>query len=119
MELPSEDLVFTLTEDMLKRVLRAASILTLDNVTVFSEDGGLYFGVSDPKQKNSESFSIRISDYDGPEVSIVVSIQMLDFLPGDYEVTVSHQGNISLQFRNTAADVRYWLAAETDSYVKD
>lgn len=118
-ELPSVDLEFVLEDNHMKRVLKAASVLTLDTITLYSDNGGLYFGVSDPKQKNSDSFSVRIADYEGPELFIVVSIQMLRFMPGDYNVSISHgSSNIALQFSHSVADLRYWIAAESDSYVK-
>ncbi len=116
--LPTTDLEFSLDEDSLKRVLRAAAVFVLDTIQFYSEDGGLHFGVSDPKQKNSDSFSVRICDYDGPEIKLVVSIGKLTFMPGNYKVGISYStGQIMLQFTNTSRDVRYWTAPEAESTV--
>lgn len=118
--LPTLDLEFKLDEDSLKQVLRAAAVFVLDTVTVYSEDGGLYFGVSDPKQKNSDSFSVRIADYDGPEIKLIVSISKLTLMGGNYKVGISHStGQIMIQFTNLDRDVRYWTAPEADSTVEE
>ena len=120
LELPTVDVEFKLEEETLKRVLRAAAVFILDTVQVYSEDGGLYFGVSDPKQKNSDSFSVRISDYDGPEIKLIVSISKLTLMSGTYKVGISHStGQIMLQFTNLDRDLRYWTAPESDSYVNE
>lgn len=121
LSLPTVDLEFKLEEESLKRVLRAAAVFVLDTIQIYSESGGLYFGVSDPKQKNSDSFSVRISDYDGPELKIVVSISKLTLMPGNYTVGVSYStGQTMLQFTNEDRPVRYWTAPEAaESYVKD
>lgn len=120
LELPTVDLEFELDEDSLKRVLRAAAVFILDTVSVYSEDGGLYFGVSDPKQKNCDSFSVRISDYTGPELKLFISISKLTLMPGKYKVGISYAtGQTMLQFTNLDRDVRYWTAPETESYVNE
>ena len=120
LELPTVELEFKLDEDSLKQVLRAAAVFVLDTVTVYSEDDGLYFGVSDPKQKNCDSFSVRISDYTCPELKLFISISKLTLMPGKYKVGISYAtGQTMLQFTNLDRDVRYWTAPETESYVNE
>lgn len=117
--LPSEDLTFELDEESLKRVLRAASIFILDTITIYSKDGKLRFGVSDPKQNNSDSFSVDIADYEGPELKLVISISKLTLMPGSYTVGVCHTGGrFMIQFTHKDRDLRYWTAPESDSYVR-
>lgn len=118
LELPSEDVTFTLDEDSLKRVLRAASVFMLDTITIYSDGGRLHFGVSDPKQSNSDSFSVDICDYSGPEMKLVISISKLTLMPGNYKVGVSYStGQMMIQFTHLDRDLRYWTAPEADSYV--
>lgn len=116
--LPTTDLEFKLDEESLKRVLRAASVFMLDTITIYSEGGKLYFGVSDPKQKNSDSFSVEISDYTGPDIKLVISIDKLTLMPGNYNVGVSHStGQLMIQFTHLDRDLRYWTAPESESFV--
>jgi hypothetical protein len=116
--LPKPDLSFSLDQSTLDQVLRAASVLTIDTVTIFSEDNGLFFGVADPKIKNSDSFSVRLADYDGPALKLVISISKLTLLPGTYKVEVSHStAQIMIQFTNESRDLRYWTAPESNSKV--
>jgi len=119
LQIPSQDIQFNLDEDSLKRVLRAAAVFVLDTVTIFSSEGKLYFGVSDPNQKNSDSFSVEIGEYSGPEIKLVISISKLTLMPGSYAVTISHStGQTIILFDHLDRDLRYWTAPEADSYVE-
>ena len=120
LELPSEDIKFSLDDGSLKRVLRAAAVLSLDTVCFYSSDNGLYFGASDPKQQDSDSFSVRLDDYKGPEFKLFVSISKLTLLPGNYDIAVCYARKpMMVLFTNVDRDVRYWAGAELDSYVEE
>ena len=61
-ELPSEDVTFELSTDQLDKLLKAAAIYQLPDLSVVGENGAVKLLVRDKKNDTSNSFAIAVGD---------------------------------------------------------
>ena len=113
--MPEADVSFTLDNDTLNKLKRAASTLGHSEVSISGKDGVLSLSVVDSQNMTSNAFSI---DVDGtyPEDAVfnfILSINNLKMLPGDYEVQISSK--LISQFSRKDSNPKYWIALEKSS----
>jgi len=111
-DLPSEDVTFTLSTDQLVKLLKAAAIYQLSDLSVVGEAGVVKVVVRDKKNDTSNIFSIIVGETD-KEFSFNFKVENIKILPGTYEVVVSQK--LLSRFRNTDKDLTYYIALEPDS----
>ena len=111
-ELPSEDVTFELSTDQLDKLLKAASIYQLPDLSVVGENGAVKLLVRDKKNDTSNSFSIAVGDT-GSEFSFNFKVENIKILPGTYEIVVSQK--LLSRFSAKNHDLTYWIALEPDS----
>jgi len=113
--MPSADVSFTLTNDTLNKLKRAASTLGHDELSITGKDGVLSLSVIDNQNSTSNTFSIDIDGEFKPDISFnfILSISNLKILPGDYQVDISSK--LITQFKNNNVNVTYWIALEKTS----
>lgn len=108
--LPSVDVSFTLTNEHLKDVEKAAGVLALPEIVVFGDGRNVFLQAADTKNSTGDVYSINIGDTDKTFRAIFKS-ENIRIIPGDYEVTISSRG-ISHFF---GKEVEYWIAVEQSS----
>jgi len=115
LNMPETNVKFTLTNDTMNKIKRAASTLGHDEVSISGQDGVLSLSVVDSQNMTSNAFSIDVDgDFDKDAVfNFILSINNLKILPGDYEVAISSK--LISQFSHTSLDVKYWIALEKSS----
>ena len=113
--MPETNVKFTLTNDTMNKIKRAASTLGHSEVSISGQDGVLSLSVVDSQNMTSNAFSIDVDgDFDKDVVfNFILSINNLKILPGDYEVAISSK--LISQFSHTSLDVKYWIALEKSS----
>jgi len=111
-ELPSEDVTFELSTDQLDKLLKAASIYQLPDLSVVGENGAVKLLVRDKKNDTSNSFSIAVGDTES-EFSFNFKVENIKILPGTYEIVVSQK--LLSRFSAKNHDLTYWIALEPDS----
>ena len=113
--MPDPDVKFTLDNDTLNKLKRAASTLGHKEVSIKPDGSGiLSLSVVDSQNSTSNTYSIDIDgEYSAESFNFVLNIDNLKILPGDYEVSISTR--LITQFRHTELDVRYWIALEKTS----
>ena len=113
--MPSADVSFTLDNDTLNKLKRAASTLGHSEVSITGQDGVLSLSVVDSQNMTSNAFSIDVDGTypDGAVFNFILSINNLKMLPGDYEVQISSK--LISQFSNKEVDLKYWIALEKTS----
>ena len=113
--MPETNVKFTLTNDTMNKIKRAASTLGHSEVSISGQDGVLSLSVVDSQNMTSNAFSIDVDgDFDKDAVfNFILSINNLKILPGDYEVAISSK--LISQFSHTSLDVKYWIALEKSS----
>jgi hypothetical protein len=110
--LPSEDVCFLLDTKELDKLLKAASVYQLPDLSVVGEAGVVKLVVRDKKNDTSNDFSVIVGETD--EVfSFNFKVENIKILPGSYEVVISRK--LLSRFKNTGFDVSYWIALEPDS----
>jgi hypothetical protein len=110
--LPSEDVCFLLDTKELDKLLKAAAVYQLPDLSVVGEAGVVKLVVRDKKNDTSNDFSVVVGETD--EVfSFNFKVENIKILPGSYEVVISRK--LLSRFKNTSFNVTYHIALEPDS----
>ena len=110
--LPSEDVCFLLDTKELDKLLKAAAVYQLPDLSVVGEAGVVKLVVRDKKNDTSNDFSVVVGETD--EVfTFNFRVENIKILPGSYEVVISRK--LLSRFKNTGFDVTYHIALEPDS----
>ncbi len=112
MTLPSEDVSFELKTEQLDKLLKAAAIYQLPDLSVIGEAGVVKLLVRDKKNDTSNSFDITVGETES-EFAFNFKVENIKILPGAYDITCS-QKNIS-KFTHKSLDLVYFIALEPDS----
>ena len=111
-ELPSEDVTFDLSTDQLDKLLKAAAIYQLPDLSVVGGDGVVKVLVRDKKNDTSNDFSIVVGETEST-FSFNFKVENIKILPGTYSVVVSQK--LLSRFTNKIQDLVYYIALEPDS----
>ena len=110
--LPSEDVSFTLSTDQLDKLLKAAGIYQLPDLTVVGRNGVVKIQVRDRKNDTSNDFAITVGETD-ESFSFNFKVENIKILPGTYDVAVSSK--LLSRFTSKNQDLTYYIALEPDS----
>jgi hypothetical protein len=110
LNLPSIDASFTLENESLRDVEKAAGVLGLPEIAVVGEAGKIYLRAIDSKNPSGDVYSIEIGE-GNKEFTAIFKSENIKIIPGNYEVSISSRG-IS-HFSGDQAD--YWIAVEQSS----
>ena len=110
--LPSEDVCFLLDTKELDKLLKAAAVYQLPDLSVVGEAGVVKLVVRDKKNDTSNDFSVVVGETD-ETFSFNFKVENIKILPGSYEVVISRK--LLSRFKNTSFDVTYHIALEPDS----
>ena len=111
-ELPSEDVTFELSTDQLDKLLKAAAIYQLPDLSVVGENGAVKLLVRDKKNDTSNSFAIAVGETDAT-FNFNFKVENIKILPGTYDIVVSQK--LLSRFSAKNYDLTYWIALEPDS----
>jgi hypothetical protein len=110
--LPSQDVCFLLDTKELDKLLKAAAVYQLPDLSVVGEAGVVKLVVRDKKNDTSNDFSIVVGETD-QVFTFNFKVENIKIIPGSYEVVISQK--LLSQFKNTGFDVTYYIAMEPDS----
>ena len=110
--LPSEDVSFTLSTDQLDKLLKAAGIYQLPDLTVVGRNGVVKIQVRDRKNDTSNDFAITVGETDDT-FSFNFKVENIKILPGTYDVVVSKK--LLSRFTSQNYNLKYYIALEPDS----
>jgi len=113
--MPSTDLVVTLTEDVLAQIRKAAGALGHSILVISGSDGVVTLSVGDPKNSSANTFSIVIDENNSQKASFDLHflIANLKVVPGNYEVEISSK--LISRWPNQSQPVQYFIALEKTS----
>ena len=113
--MPSEDINFTLLEKQYNDLLKMSSILQLNDILVkgCSKSNGQYLAVTNKKNDTSNDYSIKVGEGVTEPYKMYFKTENLKMVVGDYNVHISSKG-IS-HFENMNIKLDYWIALEPDS----
>ena len=110
--LPSEDVCFELSTEQLDKLLKAAAVYQLPDISAVGEAGVVKLVVRDKKNDTSNDFAIVVGETDS-EFSFNFKVENIKVLPGTYEVVVSQK--LLSRFTSKNHDLTYYIALEPDS----
>ena len=111
-ELPSEDVTFDLSTDQLDKLLKAAAIYQLPDLSVVGGDGVVKVLVRDKKNDTSNDYSVIVGETEST-FSFNFKVENIKILPGTYSVVVSQK--LLSRFTNKNQDLVDFIALEPDS----
>ena len=113
--MPEPDVKFTLDNDTLNRLKKAASTLGHNELSIKAKDGVLSLSILENQNSTSNTFSIDIDGEfkEDAVFNFVINISNIKILPGDYDVEISSK--LITQFKHKGLNVVYWIALEKSS----
>ena len=110
--LPSEDVHFQLDSIALEKLLKAAAVYQLPDLSAVGEAGVVKLVVRDKKNDTSNEFAIVVGETN-KEFSFNFKVENIKIIPGAYDVVVSSK--LLSQFTNSTYNLKYFIALEPDS----
>ena len=110
--LPSEDVHFQLDSIALEKLLKAAAVYQLPDLSAVGGDGVVKLVVRDKKNDTSNEFAVVVGETD-KEFSFNFKVENIKIIPGAYDVVVSSK--LLSKFTNSQHDLKYYIALEPDS----
>ena len=110
--LPSDDVHFQLDSSALEKLLKAAAVYQLPDLSAVGEAGVVKLVVRDKKNDTSNEFAVVVGETD-KEFSFNFKVENIKIIPGAYDVIVSQK--LLSKFTNTSCDLKYYIALEPDS----
>jgi len=110
--LPTEDICFQLESVTLEKLLKAAAVYQLPDLSAISENGQIKLIVHDKKNDTSNEFAIVVGETDR-EFSFNFKIENIKIIPGAYDVVISSK--LLSRFVNSNLNLTYYIALEPDS----
>ena len=110
--LPSEDVAFDLDTQQLDKLLKAAAVYQVPDLSVVGENGVVKVVVRDKKNDTSNNFQIVVGETTS-EFFFNFKVENIKIIPGTYEVAVSQK--LLAKFTNKNYDLQYYIALEPDS----
>ena len=110
--LPTEDVHFQLESTSLEKLLKAAAIYQLPDLTLIGQDNEIRLVVRDKKNDTSNEYSIIVGETDKQFV-FNFKVENIKIIPGAYDVVVSSK--LLSKFTNSNYNLVYYIALEPDS----
>jgi len=110
--LPSQDVCFQLDSASLEKMVKAAAVYQLPDLSAVGEAGVIKLVVRDKKNDTSNEYAIVVGETD-QEFTFNFKVENIKIIPGAYDVVVSSK--LLSQFTNTKYNLTYYIALEPDS----
>ena len=110
--LPTEDVRFQLESTSLEKLLKAAAIYQLPDLSLIGNDNEIRLVVRDKKNDTSNEYSIIVGETD-KEFVFNFKVENIKIIPGAYDVVVSSK--LLSKFTNSNYNLKYYIALEPDS----
>ncbi len=113
-EMPDEDVWFTLDQSTLAGLKRAAAIFGHGTVTIEPDNGVIKLSVVDPENATANTYSVTVDGgYNDADFKFVLNINNLKMVNDDYQVKISNK--LISQFTSSDSKIVYWVALEKSS----
>ncbi len=110
--LPTEDVCFQLDSTALDKLLKAAAVYQLPDLSAIGEAGVVKLVVRDKKNDTSNEYAVVVGETD-KEFVFNFRVENIKIIPGAYDVVVSSK--LLSKFSNARYDLQYYIALEPDS----
>lgn len=111
--LPSEDICFQLENSSLEKLVKAAAVYQLPDISAIGAAGVIRLVVRDKKNDTSNEYSIVVGE-SNREFTFNFRVENLSkIFSGAYDVVISSK--LLSHFKNNSHNLSYWIALEPDS----
>ena len=110
--LPTRDVCFTVATQQLDKLLKAASIYQVPDLSAVGRNGKIELVVRDKKNDTSHEFSEEVGETD-LSFAFNFKVENIKIIPGAYDVVISSK--LLAEFTNKNTDLKYYIALEPDS----
>tara|TARA_B100000212_G_scaffold336257_1_gene309341 strand:- start:426 stop:1070 length:645 start_codon:yes stop_codon:yes gene_type:complete len=114
-DLPTKDVCFQIESITLDKLLKAASVYQLPDLSAVGKDGVIKLVVRDKKNDTSNEFAIVVGETD-KDFIFNFKVENIKIIPGAYNVIISSK--LLSKFTNTNMSLVYYIALEPDSVFK-
>ena len=110
--LPTEDVCFQLDSVTLEKLLKAAAVYQLPDLSAIGEAGVVKLVVRDKKNDTSNEYAVVVGETD-KNFTFNFKVENIKIIPGAYDVIISSK--LLAQFTNENHNLKYFIALEPDS----
>ena len=110
--LPSEDVSFELNTQQLDKLLKAAAVYGVPDLSVIGENGVVKIVVRDKKNDTSNDYAVVVGET-AASFCLNFEVENIKILPGSYNVTISSK--LLSRFVSEDKNLVYYIALEPDS----
>ncbi len=111
-DLPTKDVCFQIESVTLDKLLKAAAVYQLPDLSAVGKNGVIKLVVRDKKNDTSNEFAIVVGETDKDFV-FNFKVENIKIIPGAYDVVISSK--LLSKFTNTNMSLVYYIALEPDS----
>ena len=110
--LPTQEICFQLESNSLEKLVKAASVYQLPDLSVIGKSGKIHMVVRDKKNDTSNEYSIYVGETDST-FELNFKMENIKIIPGPYDVVISSK--LLSEFTNKQYNLKYFIALEPDS----
>ena len=110
--LPTQEICFQLESNSLEKLVKAAAVYQLPDLSVIGKDGKIHMVVRDKKNDTSNEYSIYVGETDST-FELNFKMENIKIIPGPYDVIISSK--LLSEFTNKQYNLKYFIALEPDS----
>jgi hypothetical protein len=115
LNLKQTDVSFRLTNAVLNKLLRLASMNNLTHLSVVGKNGEIRLQTHEKANDTSNLASFKLNDYEGEDFSASFKVDNIKLIPGDYDVEI--QLGAFAKFKAVSGifkdKIKYWIALES------
>ena len=114
--LPTKEVCFQLESTSLEKLVKAAAVYQLPDLSVIGENGEITMVVRDKKNDASNEYAVNVGETD-KDFEFNFKMENIKIIPGAYDVVISSK--LLSEFTNTQYNLKYFIALEPDSTFKE
>ena len=113
--LPTQEVCFQLESSSLEKLVKAAAVYQLPDLSVIGANSEITMVVRDKKNDTSNEYAVNVGETD-KEFEFNFKMENIKIIPGAYDVVISSK--LLSEFTNTQYNLKYFIALEPDSIFK-
>ena len=110
--LPTQEICFQLESNSLEKLVKAAAVYQLPDLSVIGKNNEIHMVVRDKKNDTSNEYSIYVGETDST-FELNFKMENIKIIPGAYDVIISSK--LLSEFTNKQYNLKYFIALEPDS----
>ena len=110
--LPTQEVTFQLESTSLEKLVKAAAVYQLPDLSVIGKGGDIHMVVRDKKNDTSNEYAVYVGETD-QTFEFNFKVENIKIIPGAYDVIISSK--LLSEFTNKQYNLKYFIALEPDS----